>query len=233
MILAVLIARFITEPPPPDRSTAQEETAHDMFPLALLRVRNIWLCCAICGTLIGSLVQGAIFFPLYFVNVRDFAPEEMGRLMAVLGLCPVVGGVLVPWISDRIGRRTPIIFFAAITALCPLFALTFQGSTTVLATLMVLSWIGVGATPLIMGVVPAESVSPRLAATAIGLVIGIGELLGGVVAPIVAGWAADRGGLAMPLMIAVGLSIVAGVISLGLKETKPRLPAGEPATQIS
>jgi len=53
--------------------------------------------------------------------------------------------------------------------------------------------------------------------------MGTGEILGGVLAPFVAGSAADRTGLAAPLLIMVGLALAAGLLSIGLEETAPRV----------
>ena len=44
---------------------------------------------------------------------------------------------------------------------------------------MAIGWIGAGSFPLFMGVVPSETLSLRRAATAMGLVIGVGEIGGG------------------------------------------------------
>ena len=116
-----------------------------------------------------------------------------------------------------------MIGFALLTAICPIAALTFHGSMIFLGALMFVSWIGIGIFPLFMGVVPAESLPPRLAATAMGLVVGVGELTGGFLSPMIGGWVADRAGLAMPLLLQAGLAIAGGLIAIGLVETRPRI----------
>jgi hypothetical protein len=75
--------------------------------------------------------------------------------------------------------------------------------------------------PLFMGTIPAETVVQGSVATALGLVMGVGEVLGGVVGPTLAGMAADRWGLTAPLWIEVGCAIAGGLIALGLIETAP------------
>jgi hypothetical protein len=76
-----------------------------------------------------------------------------------------------------------------------------------------------------MATVPSESVPPHRVATALGLCMGMGEVIGGVLAPSLAGAAADAGGLAMPLWIMLGLTIAAGLLAFGLEETAPRMRA--------
>jgi hypothetical protein len=58
--------------------------------------------------------------------------------------------------------------------------------------------------------------------TAIAVVMGTGEVFGGVLSPALAGWAADAAGLSAPLWIMMGLCTTAGLLALALHETAPR-----------
>ncbi|MXO67062.1 MFS transporter [Altericroceibacterium endophyticum] len=219
-ILALLIWRYVAEPveSSPEAHTAQQ-TATGPGMLEMLRHRNIALCAVIGCLLVGSVVLGSIFLPLYLTQIRGFAPGHMATIMAILGLCPPIGGLLVPFLSDRIGRRLPMVIFGALMALTPLAALYFHGPPVMLTGLMFLGWIGLGTFPLFMGVIPAESLSGRGTAAAMGLVVAIAELTGGVVAPLGAGRLADAYGLQSPLLIALVMSLSAGMVALFLKET--------------
>jgi ACS family hexuronate transporter-like MFS transporter len=95
----------------------------------------------------------------------------------------------------------------------------------ILAGIFFVGWSVNGIFPLFMATVPSESVDPRHTATVLGVCMGTGEILGGVLAPFVAGNAADRIGLAAPLLIMVGLALAAGLLSIGLRETAPRVVA--------
>ena len=70
--------------------------------------------------------------------------------------------------------------------------------------------------------VPAETVSRALAASSMGLVVGVGELFGGVAAPTIAGAIADSTSLAAPMYVMIVCAATAGVLSLFLVETAPR-----------
>jgi MFS transporter, ACS family, hexuronate transporter len=48
---------------------------------------------------------------------------------------------------------------------------------------------------------------------------------GGVLSPSIAGYAADRGGLGAPLWMMLGLTALAGLLAMGLRETAPRVLA--------
>jgi sugar phosphate permease len=73
--------------------------------------------------------------------------------------------------------------------------------------------------------VPAESVPPEFAATAIGLTTLVGEVFGGTLAPAIAGGVADQYGLAAPLWIAAAGAVTVFCAGLFLRETAPRRPS--------
>ena len=73
-----------------------------------------------------------------------------------------------------------------------------------------------------MATIPSETVDPRHMATALGLIMGVGEGVGGVLSPTLAGYAADLYGLQVPLWIMTVLPLVAALLALGLHETAPR-----------
>jgi MFS family permease len=225
LILALLIWWLVDEPPrialTPDEEAAK---ASDSI-WSMLANRNIALCCGISALMVGSLVIGSIFLPQYFTVSLGMSPAAMSHIMAILGLCPGVGGVLVPLLSDRFGRRPAMIAFCAMLALCPVAALTMHGSVALMTSLMFIGWMGAGAFPLFMGVVPSEASALRRAATAMGLVIGVGEIVGGVLSPLIAGALADHLSLTTPLILSAAMPIVAAVLAVALIETNPRFAA--------
>jgi len=219
-LLALLIWRLLKEPPAPVKELEKKPTVSIRHVLAQ---RNIAICSAISCLLVGSVVLGSIFLPLYLVQERGFSTAQMAMIMATLGLCPPVGGILIPWLSDRIGRRPPMIIFGALTALTPLCAVVFDGPFWMLIGLMFIGWIGLGTFPLFMGVIPSETLAARGTATAMGVVVAIGELTGGVAAPLVTGHLADQYGPAIPLLCAMVMSLAAGITSVFLRETNIRV----------
>lgn len=72
-----------------------------------------------------------------------------------------------------------------------------------------------------MATIPAETLPVKSIATAVGLTQGIGEIIGGVMAPIIGGRAADIYGLEAPLYIMVGLALLGTIIGFFLVETAP------------
>jgi MFS family permease len=221
LILAFLIWRFIKEPPPAEKS----ETAVRSSLLALLAVRNMWLCALMSCFAVGSIVVGAIFMPLYLAGPRGYDPLTWGNVMTWVGFSPAAGGILVTFLSDRFGRKPPLVLFAFAMALAPAALLWFDGPVGLLTALMFVSWMGLGTFPLFMGVIPGETIGRAQAATAMGLVVMIGELTGGVFGPPIAGRLADSLGLEVTMYIQGGMALMGGLIALFIVETNPRILA--------
>lgn len=234
LILLFVIWRFIDEPPatPADQQPAATDAKSSDGFLAMLQHSNIVICAIISCLAVGSIVLGSIFLPLFLTQVRGYSPTTMSTIMAILGICPVVGGVLVTWTSDRIGRRTPMIVFGLLMTLCPLAALFVTNSIVLMTSLMFIGWIGIGIFPLFMGVIPAETLSFRNTAAAMGIVVAIGEIFGGVAAPVIAGWIADQSSLFLPLAIQAGMSFAGGLAAFLLRETNPAVLARREAVAV-
>jgi MFS family permease len=149
--------------------------------------------------------------------------------MATLGASATVCAFLVPALSDRFGRRPVIVIFCLIGMICPLAVLYFHGSIYVLGALMFLGWSASGVFPLFMATIPSETVSHRQIATALGLIMGTGEILGGFASPPLAGMIADRTNLSAPVLMQVGCALLAALLALLLAETAPGKVAGAAA----
>jgi sugar phosphate permease len=80
---------------------------------------------------------------------------------------------------------------------------------------------GQGIAALTIVLIPTESAPPQFAATAIGLCTLVGEVVGGTLAPAVAGAMAERHGLVAPLWIAAAGSIAVFLAAIFMRETAP------------
>ena len=224
LVLAFLIWRFVDEP---ERATAAADSGAKggLVPVGLLAQRNILICSLVSCCAVGSIVVGSIFMPLYLDGPRGYDDLVWSNVMTVVGFCPAVGAIIVALLSDRIGRKPPLAVFAFLMALAPAALLWFNGPVELLTVLMFVSWMGLGTFPLFMGVIPTETVGRAQAATAMGLVVMIGELTGGVFGPPIAGRLADTYGLDIALYIQGALAIGAGLAALFVTETNPRILA--------
>jgi len=232
LICALLVFLFLKEPA---RAPSQADApAHRIGKgaLAMLAEHNIRVCCVISIFMVSWFLVVLAFIQPTLVLFRGLTESEAGWAFFVMGLNAAVCGFLVPTLSDYIGRKPAMVMFCFVAMVGPIGALYFNGPLWGMAALLFVGWAGTGAFPLFMGVVPGETVSRALAASSMGLVVMIGELVGGVGMPWVAGKVADQTSLAAPMTIAAICAFCGGLASLFLKETAPR-KVGTPALDVA
>ncbi|MEO6152915.1 MAG: MFS transporter [Croceibacterium sp.] len=223
LVSALLIALLVVERAPP---AAPPGATLEKVPLRVtLTDRNVLACAVMSVLLVSYLVVTWAFMPLILVQRRGYDPGTTAWLMAVLGVASALSSFLIPGLSDYIGRRPVMAGFTLVGTILPLAALYYSGPAWALGAIFFVGWMFNGIFPMFMATVPTESVDPRQAATAIGVVMGLGEILGGVLSPSLAGAMSDRYGLAAPLWLLVALAVLGAMTALFLRETAPRLVA--------
>jgi MFS transporter, ACS family, hexuronate transporter len=220
-VLAAVLMLWLIREPPPDRLGTRPAAADAL--VAAWKHRNVPICVALSILLVAFVVVFAIFMPLYLVNVRGMPQAVMAWLMSMFGLTSMFFSFLVPGSSDVLGRRPIVISMSLIGALIPLSALFIGQPVWLVFVLFALGAAISGVFPLAMATIPSETVPPQQLATVLGLTMGLGEIVGGVAAPTIAGWAADASGLDATLWILVGLSAATCILAFFLEESAPRV----------
>ena len=219
--MAVALALWMRSPPEPPRTAPEAKIPGGTGVLSLLGSRNILLCIAISGLFSAWLLVQSVFLPLYLVRIDGLKPTDMGFVVAATSLSVAAGGMIVPAISDRIGRRLALVAICFFGVVAPLATLFVHGPTWLLTVALVAGYFAGGAGPLYVAVIPTESAPARHAAKAVAISLASGELIGGVLAPTLAGRAADVFGSGAPFWISGGCAAVCGVLSLLVLETAP------------
>jgi predicted MFS family arabinose efflux permease len=223
LLLGLLLWKFVREPVRHLPAAALPKPSWKGY-FALLRQRNILLCClAGAGFMTWLFVMNA-FAPLYITEVSKNSATFAGLILGASGLGAFLWGWILPWLSDSTGRKPALLFVALISAVVPLtYQMPFLVSHPwLLAIAGFVANGGQGIAALALVLIPAESVPPEFAATAIGITTLIGEVFGGTLAPALAGSIADRYGLAAPLWIAAAGAVTVFCSGLFLRETAPR-----------
>jgi MFS transporter, ACS family, hexuronate transporter len=210
LISAAIIWFFVQEPAKilPKAGDTEKPTLNEAF-----NDRNVQLCALISILLVSYLVLTWAFMPLFLIKERGFDPDTVKWLMAALGISAGIGSFAVTWLSDRMGRRPAIIGFSVLGVILPLAAIFFIG------------WGLNGVFPLFMATIPSESVDPRLTATLTGVCMGIGEVIGGVLSPLLGGKLSDLYGRDSVMWLMIVLCVLSALVGFGLRETAPRVLA--------
>jgi predicted MFS family arabinose efflux permease len=222
LLCALLVMLFVREPRPATATaTAAEASSRHLSTIQMLGVRNILLCSVISVCMVGWLIIGWTFLPTFLIEYRKLSAETMQWIMSAMGIASAVSSFGAPAISDRIGRRPAMIAFCAMGTIAPLAAVYYGGSVMAMTTLMFIGWLGIGAFPVFMGIIPNETIGRVQAATAMGLIVCIGEVAGGFGITTAAGKLADRTTLAAPFIVMTVCAASAAVFCLLLEETAP------------
>lgn len=204
-------------------------TTTDSFPISdadkglnikeLLSYNNVrW------GLVISSCVFGWWFATLpfisnYFVNYQGMSADDMGKTMGLLGVAGLISSILVPGLSDKFGRKKIVIIFSIVGVFYP-FAVYFLAGSASHLPMMFVTYFMMGVIPIAAAVIPSEAVPARLRSKAIGLITAVGEIIGGVVVPAIAGLLSDTYEPSAFLWVASVLAAFTILFAAKLEEAK-------------
>ena len=228
LIMAAAIWLLIRNPP---HARADDTPKGSVVPL--LDVRNIRFSMVLATLNMTSYATLLGFGPLYLVRIAGLGNAMMSVIMTAVGVAGVLFAFVGPMLSDRVGRK-PVIFAAYAISMFGVLLLAFaHGSLPLLFAGTVLTGAGgAGTGALIMAIIPGESAPPHLRGTAMGFNAAVGEMLGAGAMPVAVGWIADRAGLGVLPWVLFAVAALFCLVTLGLKETAPKL-AGPISAQAS
>lgn len=224
LVCAALVARFVPSRRvrAPSREGGVLDNPQSPSRAQVLRIHNVWLTAVISCFVVGYMAIVFGFLPLYLVKTGHYDASSMSIIMSILGFAIATLGVTLPGASDHIGRKPVMIAATALGVTTPLAALYFSGPMAELGALVFVGTAILGASPLAFATIACESAPAGSVSTVIGFIIALSFVVGGVIGPAVAGWCADRWGLAAPLYLATACAAIASILSVALIESAPR-----------
>jgi MFS family permease len=224
LLIAWMLARTLRESPiDPEVSTEFKSRWWDV-----LRYRNIVFATLGMCALLSCLIVLSAFMPNYLTDHLQLSMSQMGLVLAGIGLGSCIGMVVIPAISDKWGRKLTMIC-SLLIELIALWILPGVGPEPALlfAVLFVATFLNAGVVAITVGPLTHGSVPPRLATTATGIVVGLGEVVGGALAPAIAGVLAQHVGISViPLIALAAIGLGTVIIAFGIHE-----PARDPGSQ--
>jgi predicted MFS family arabinose efflux permease len=232
LVVAWLTWRIIPAPAPNRKQPVRRDSFADWR--QALRHRNIRLLMGGMFCWLTCLITTSAFLPSYLTNYLNLDSGQMTTVMSAIGFGAMAGTLILPALSDWIGRK-PVMLMSSVGALLALGLLATVAAKTssLFACLFMVHFFNNALIALTVGPIAAETVPTSLMATASGVVIAAGELLGGGLAPIIAGQVAQRFGiehiLRLPqLMMAVGI-----LLCMALRETRGAHAGAKPEVTLT
>lgn len=176
-----------------------------------------------------ELCRYALMFwlPLYMVNSLKYSLQASGYLSSLYELIGIVGAVLAGYVSDRFcqSRRAPV----SAIMLCGFgIVLLFEPALTrygLIGTALAISLAGIfsfGPDTLLSGAGAQDIGEPRAAATASGLVDGIGHM-GAIFSPYVVVYVSEHYGWNRLFFLLAGAAILAAGALIPMWNLKPAM----------
>lgn len=225
-VVAWLMQRTLRDDQPANAIVSEQASDQIRSPLlVVLKYRAVvvntmgmfcWLSC---------LIVLSVFMPSYLTDHLHLNLTQMGGVLAGLGVGSCIGMMVIPALSDKLGRKMVMVIALGIE-LVALWLLPRVGADTtqLFALLFAATFMNAGVVAITVGPLTSGGVPAHLAATATGVVVGLGEIVGGAIAPAITGGLAQKFGIDVVPQIAL-YAIVVGILVVVFGVREPRAVA--------
>lgn len=150
---------------------------------------------------------------------RGATPAQVGPAIALWLAAAALANFAGPALSDRIGRRKPVLLVGGLVAGAALLGFAF-GPASLGTLLLMLAALGGGCVSPLLLALPLElpGIGPARAGAALGLLMLVGQV-GGFLLPTIAGAVAQHGGFTASLAVLAVLHLAVVFPALGMRET--------------
>ncbi|MFC7138369.1 CynX/NimT family MFS transporter [Halosimplex aquaticum] len=178
------------------------------------RVMRLLVVVGTAYLLLGHSLQG--WLPT-LAGSRGVSPEVAATVATLFVVGQAVGTVVVPPVSDRLGRRRDGVVACGLAAVAGVVALAFVGDAVGAGAAALVAGSGVGGVSPLVRAIPTEieDIGPALTATAVSLIFAVGEL-GGFFGPFLVGGLRDLTGSFLPGLAVLAVGALA-MVAAGLR----------------
>ena len=232
IVLGMLVVTFAFLKEPPGYKDVQKEVYRkgiwkEYF--SVIGKKNIFMMAAFMIGVWGSYAIAVYWVPTILIEDAGWSASLAGLLGALYPVVGIAGAISAGVVSDRIGKRKPLILLSGIGMTLSFLGLAWAQSTSshyvlfaaMLGAAGLFSYVGM---PLCY-TLAADTVGAQYAATANGVLLSVGMLIGGVVYPLALGYIKDAtqsynwGFIAAAISLVV-LNVVSAVIARDVRTSE-------------
>lgn len=184
-----------------------------------LGIRNVVLACLVLLFMAAALNVLIAMTPSYLVDHLKIGTGQMGFIVSASGFGALIGGTLLPSLSDRLGRK-PVMLGCSLLAAVALWGFMYAPANPLMLFLLLAVSTGAAFSAIFInnGPLTVESAPAAIASTAVGLVVGVGEIFGGGIAPSIAGYIANNYGIQNVYGLSLGCFLASVVVIMFIRE---------------
>jgi multidrug resistance protein len=193
--------------------------------------RELVVACITLVTLI-DLVAYSIAVPVLPDYVRRFgaSPATIGLLFGSFGLTLLAVSIPMGAVSDRIGRKKPLVLATVLLAVSTT-AFAFANSLTTLFAARLLQGVADGVTWVVGFALIADLYGPEERGRMVGIVMSASNL-GVIVGPSFGGWLYELGGIRLPFLVVAAAAALTTVAFLLIRIPDRAAAGGVPMIRI-
>lgn len=188
----------------------------------LLGNRNFILLGFVALVGIGAFNGLATWLEKILFEMHSISLTDAGTISAVLILGGLAGCIVIPLISDKIGRRKPFLMLASLVgAICVITLIFIRGYTANLINGILLGFFLISALPIML-TMSAEITGPRYAGVSVGYLQLLGNVAAVILVATIEGLHSGTGQFVAPLVMLAVLLFGSFIVSLWIKDTRPQ-----------
>jgi MFS family permease len=211
-----------SHPLTPSRAPEQDQSGVKWGGMGvILKNRNFLLLGFIALIGIGVFNALSTWLEKILHDMHNIALTDAGNVSAMLIFSGMIGCLVIPLISDKIGRRKPFLLLALLGGAIYITNLIFiQGYIGNMINGIVLGIFLLAALPIML-TMSAEITGPKYAGVSVGYLQLLGNVAAVILVPTIEGLDSATGQFAIPLLMLVLLLLISFSIALWIRDTHP------------
>ena len=222
LVLAYVLSKVMRDTHASDAAVQSNPTDQVSFK-DILPIKSVWVNTLVMVCMFTSAIPLAIFFPNYMTDYLHLSLESMSQMMIGLGLGSLTGTVILPALSDRWGRKPLMVVGTLISVVSVAWLPTVQvAGMELFFTIFLISFMNAGVIAITIGPLTHLTTPAHLVGTATGVGVGAAEMMGGAIAPAIAGAMAQHIGIEKVLTQSLVVSVISLLVILVAVKEPPK-----------